>query len=260
MSAKQKKILIISTVIAAILAVAAGIAVYLLDYYPVDEEAAAAASSSYCSVIEYGESLRAYEPVGEANYGLIFYPGAKIEYTAYEPLMEWLAGEGILCLLVEMPFNLAVFDKEAALGMNSIYPEIEHWYIGGHSLGGTMAADFAAEYSGIEGVVLLASYPSKDISQTDMRVLSIYGSEDGILNRKAYEKARSKLPADFTEKVIEGGNHSGFAFYGKQRGDGTATISGNQQMVATADYITEFILGAGGSASVGNEVEESFEG
>ena len=259
MSTKQKKLIIISSVIAAVIAIAAGVMVYLLDFYPIDTEAAMSASPSYCTVIEYGDSLRAYEPSGEAKYGLIFYPGAKVEYTAYEPLMEWLANDGVLCLLVKMPFNLAIFDKNAAFGMNSIYPEVEHWYIGGHSLGGAMAADFAAENSGIEGVVLLAAFPSKDLSDTDMRVLSVYGSEDGVLNRKSYEKAKSKLPSDFTEQVIEGGNHAGFAFYGEQRGDGTASISAAEQTLQTADIIAGFILDEETQSTVTGGTEESFE-
>lgn len=262
MSSKQKKILIISAVIAAVIAIAAGVMTYLLDYYPADSEAAVSASSDYCTVIEYGDSLRAYEPFGGTKYGMIFYPGAKIEYTAYEPLMEQLAEKGVLCLLVKMPFNLAIFDKDAADGMNSIYPEIEHWYIGGHSLGGTMAADFAAENSGIEGVVLLASFPSKDLSQTDMRVLSIYGSNDGVLDMKSYEKAKSKLPSDLTERVIEDGNHAGFAFYGEQRGDGTASISTAEQVITSADVIADFILGTNGTDEESRTelgTEESFE-
>lgn len=259
MSAKQKKLIIISSVIAAVIAIAAGVMVYLLDFYPVDTEAAMSASPSYCTVIEYGDSLRAYEPSGEAKYGLIFYPGAKVEYTAYEPLMEWLANDGVLCLLVKMPFNLAIFGKNSALGLNNIYPNIEHWYIGGHSLGGAMAADFAAKNSGIEGVVLLAAFPSKDLSKTDMRVLSVYGSEDGVLNRKSYEKAKPKLPSNFTEQVIEGGNHAGFAFYGEQRGDGTALISAAEQTYQTANIIANFIFGNETQSTVSGGTEESFE-
>lgn len=79
MSAKQKKLIIISSVIAAVIAIAAGVMVYLLDFYPVDTEAAEAISLNSCTVIEYGDSLRAYEPSGGTKYGLIFYPGAKVE-------------------------------------------------------------------------------------------------------------------------------------------------------------------------------------
>lgn len=259
MSVKQKRILILSAVIAAVLAVAAGAAVYLFDYYPADNEAMQEAYPGYGAVVEYGDSLRAYEPAGEIKYGLIFYPGAKIEYTAYEPLMNYLADRGVLCLLVKMPFNLAIFGKDSAVGLNAIYPEVEHWYIGGHSLGGAMAADFAYEYGGIEGVVLLAAYPSKSLSETGLRVLSIYGSNDGVMNKSKYEKSKAKLPADFTEQVIEGGNHAGFGFYGEQQGDGEAQISAAEQSYMTAIYIADFILGADTESTAVPGSEESFE-
>ncbi|MGN1303842.1 MAG: alpha/beta hydrolase [Oscillospiraceae bacterium] len=259
MNTKQKKIIIISAVIAAVIAIAAGVTVYLLDYYPADVEAAMDASPSYCNIIQFGEDLIAFEPDGQAEYGLIFYPGAKIEYTAYEPLLEWLANKGVLCLLVKMPFNLAIFEKNAALGLNMIYPEVEHWYIGGHSLGGAMAADYALESGEYEGVVLLAAYTSKNLSKTDMRVLSVYGSEDGILNRKAYERSKSKLPSDFTEQVIEGGNHSGFAFYGEQKGDGKAAISASDQTKKTAEMIADFIKQKETESTASDGTEESLE-
>lgn len=240
MDKKRKLILIIAAAAAAVIAAAAGVLVYLFDYYPIDNEE----MSKYNVVrnqIQFGGDITAYEPSGEKKYGLIFYPGAKIEYTAYAPLLSMLADNGIVCITVKMPFNLAVFGKDSAIGLNEIYPEVEHWYIGGHSLGGAMAADFASEVNGIEGVVLLASYPSKDISDSPLRVLSIYGSEDKILNLKKYEKARSKMPEDLKEHIIEGGTHSGFACYGEQKGDGTRGISPYGQMTEAAEKITDFI-------------------
>lgn len=256
MNKKLKNTLIISTVITAVLAIAAGITVWLNDYYPAD---AAEINKAYQTgrIIEYGDDIKAFEPSGDISYGFIFYPGAKIEYTAYEPLMNYLSDKGVLCLLVKMPFNLAVFGKNSALGLDGIYPEVEHWYIGGHSLGGAMASDFAAENNGFEGVVYLAAYPSNDISKTDMRALSVYGTEDGILNMNKYEKSKSKLPSDFTEKIIEGGNHSGFGFYGKQNGDGYAQMTSAEQSYITAEYIAEFILGKQNSTA---ETGEVFEG
>ncbi len=79
--------------------------------------------------------------------GLIFYPGGKVEYTAYQPLMAACAERDILCVLVEMPFNLAVFDINAADGIQEQYPEVGHWYIGGHSLGGSMAASYLSKHT-----------------------------------------------------------------------------------------------------------------
>ena len=66
----------------------------------------------------------------EADTGLIFYPGGKVEYKAYEPLMKALASEGVMCVLVEMPFHLAVLDVNAAEGIQEMYPDIKNWYIG----------------------------------------------------------------------------------------------------------------------------------
>lgn len=259
MSVKQKRILIICTVITTVIAVVAGVAVYLFDYYPADTEAMNEAYPSYRAVMAYGDSIRAYEPSGEIKYGLIFYPGAKVEFTAYEPLMNRLADKGVLCLLVKMPCNLAILGKNAAYGLNIIYPEVEHWYIGGHSLGGAMAADFAYEHGGFEGLVFLAAYPSKNLSETDMRVLSVYGSNDGVMNKNKYEKSKAKMPSDFTEQVIEGGNHSGFGFYGEQFGDGDAQISNAEQTNITANYIADFILGINTESMASAETEESFE-
>lgn len=122
-----------------------------------------------------------------------------------------------------------------------------------------MAADYALKSGEYEGVVLLAAYTSKNLSKTDMRVLSVYGSEDGILNRKAYERSKSKLPSDFTEQVIEGGNHSGFAFYGEQKGDGKATISAADQTKKTADIIAAFITGIETESTASDGTEESLE-
>ena len=115
-----------------------------------------------------------------------------------------------------------------------------HFYIGGHSLGGAMAANYAAKHPDkIEGLVLLAAYSSKPLPE-DLSVLSVYGSEDGVLNRNKYEENKANLPADYQEIEIAGGNHAQFGNYGKQRGDGTASISAQEQQKATVDAILSF--------------------
>lgn len=53
--------------------------------------------------------------------------------------------EGLLCVLPKMPFNLAILDSDATEGIAEQYPYIENWYIGGHSLGGAMAATYFKE-------------------------------------------------------------------------------------------------------------------
>ncbi len=178
-----------------------------------------------------------FDGAGE-DTALIFYPGAKVEYTAYAPLMLLLAEKGIDCFLVEMPYNMAVFDINAADELISNY-EYEHWYIGGHSLGGAMAASYAAGHQEkLEGVVLLAAYATKSLG--DLSVLSIYGSEDGVLNLSKLEAGR-EYAVNYTELCIEGGNHAYFGSYGQQDGDKEASISRKEQMAQTVDAIVEKI-------------------
>ena len=133
-----------------------------------------------------------------------------------------------------------MLDVNAADGITEQFPEIESWYIGGHSLGGSMAASYLAKHGDeFDGLVLLGSYSTADL--TSSKVLSIYGENDGVMNREKYEKYKSNLPADFTEKVIKGGNHAYFGIYGEQEGDGKADISAMEQIIITTDTISDFI-------------------
>ena len=132
----------------------------------------------------------------------------------------------------------------AADAIRRDYPTVCEWYIGGHSLGGSMAASYAAaNRDAVRGLVLLGAYSTADLSASAMSVLSLYGSEDGVMNREKYEKYKSNLPEAFTEIVIEGGNHAGFGSYGEQAGDGEASLSWEEQVRLTADAILTMIQG-----------------
>ena len=182
-----------------------------------------------------------FAPEG-ATKGFIFYPGGKVEHTAYIPLMQACAERGILCVLVEMPFNLAVLDVNAADGIREDYPEIESWYIGGHSLGGAMASAYLAKNHGyFDGLVLLGAYSTADVSGYDLSVLSVYGSEDGVMDRAKYEACKSNLPRGFTESLIDGGCHAYFGVYGAQEGDGEPSVTNEEQIIFTADRIAELM-------------------
>ena len=74
-----------------------------------------------------------------------------------------------------------------------------------------------------------------------LKVLSVYGSEDQVLNREKYKEYRSNLPENAVEIVIEGGNHAYFGVYGKQSGDGEATIDNQTQIFETTSIISSFI-------------------
>lgn len=170
--------------------------------------------------------------------GIIFYPGGKVEESAYAPLMSELAECGYEVYLMRMPARLAVLKPNAADTVIEESDDTRQWILMGHSLGGVMAAGYAAEHSDrVSELVLLAAYSTKDLSESGIQVLSIYGSEDGVLNREQYEKYRVNLPADAKEYVIEGGNHSGFADYGEQKGDYSAAISSREQQESVVDVL-----------------------
>ena len=238
---KRLKILLLILVPILVLGIVCGI--YLGTYYRADVQAIAAFAVSENVKTEKIDGNNLVYKTENAKAGLIFYPGGKVEYTSYEPLMKACAEKGILCVLVEMPFNLAVFDIKAADGIKEQFPQIENWYIGGHSLGGSMAASYLADSKDyFDGLILLGSYSTEDFSSSDINVLSVYGSEDKVLNRDKYEKNKSNLPKDFTEYVIDGGCHAYFGMYGEQSGDGKATVTNIQQIRITADVISGFIF------------------
>ena len=222
---------------------------YVRDFYPADEAA-------WETLLVPAASVTVADPGGRLVFlperpaaGLIFYPGGKVQAEAYAPLMEACAERGILCVLMRMPGNLAVLDPNAADGIAAEYPEVTDWYLGGHSLGGAMAASCAAKHAeDYAGLVLLAAYSTEDLRGSGLRVLSVVGTEDGVLNREKYEQCRENLPADARELVIEGGCHAYFGCYGAQRGDGTATIGNREQIERTADAIAALALGEGAPA------------
>ena len=240
---RKRKIFIIATSIVFVLAIlVASCVIYLGDYYRTDMDAIEAFAPTNTVEMQTLEDDTIVFAPDNATTGFIFYPGGKVEYTAYISLMKALASEGVLCVLVEMPFNLAVFDIGAADGIQEQYPKIDSWYIGGHSLGGSMAASYVADHTDdFDGLILLGSYSTEDLSDTDLEILSVYGSEDQVLNREKYESNKENLPDDFSEVVIDGGCHAYFGMYGAQDGDGTPAITNEEQIRMTEDAIIAFI-------------------
>lgn len=176
---------------------------------------------------------------GEGNdSAIIFYPGAKVEYTSYVPLCYELSENGVDCFIVNMPFNMAILGKDNAkmLMANDSY-HYDNWYMAGHSLGGTMAADYAGNHKEVKGLILLASYSTSKVTTP---TLSIICSEDKVLNKNNYEENRKNIQ-NLSEYTIEGGNHAGFAYYGMQEGDGQATITKDKQINTTANEILSFL-------------------
>ena len=250
---KKKWVRVLVIVLAVVLVVVGACAVYLGSYYRADTQMIAVFEMPSGVTREvWADGTVVFSPQ-EVQAGFIFYPGGKVEHTAYEPLMMQLAARGVLCVLVEMPFRLAVLDMNAADGIREMFPQIAHWYIGGHSLGGSMAASYLEEQrDGFDGLVLLGAYSTADLSDSSLSVLSLYGSEDGVMNREKYAECLANMPKDFTEIVIEGGNHAYFGVYGEQDGDGVASRTHEGQVRMSGALIADFIKGELHTASTEN--------
>lgn len=182
---------------------------------------------------------------GDPSSGLIFYPGGRVQPQAYLPAAYAIAGAGHLVVIPPMPLNLAVFGSGVASQVMSAFPKIDCWVIGGHSLGGAMAARFAYQNpQAVQGLVLWAAYPasSNDLSSSDLEVVSIYASQDGLADVATILASQSMLPEGTKFVRIEGGNHAGFGWYGPQPGDNPRTISletqQEQVIHATIDLLT----------------------
>lgn len=235
---RQKRItdsLIVAGVLLLILCLA-----YAGDYYPVTDEAAAMSETDTVKIRET-ENGYLYDGPGE-DTALIFYPGAKVQDISYAVLLKELAANGIDCFLVHMPCNLALFGVNSADEIIETYG-YEHWYLAGHSLGGAMAAVYASKNSEtLDGLIFLAAYSTKDLSETDLNILLLYGSEDKVVNREKIKEGRNFMPDTYEEYCIEGGNHAQYGDYGAQKGDGTAKIPAEEQQRIAAEKIEELCL------------------
>ncbi len=218
-----------------------GGALYVNDYYHADPFALEILSEDITGISVSKTSDRIVFRPEATTTGLIFYPGGKVEFTAYAPLMKALAEKGILCVLLKMPLNLAFLDVNAADAVYSDFPEVESWYLAGHSLGGVAASMYAEKHTDrLDGLVLLAAYSAANLKETGLKVFSIYGSEDGVLNKNEYEKNRANLPDGLTEVIIPGGCHAYFGSYGEQKGNGSPTITREDQLQITADEMSQW--------------------
>jgi predicted alpha/beta-hydrolase family hydrolase len=212
---------------------------------PATEDAMQALKSTDDVTVSLGQ-WQMFTPTNqESQVGFIFYPGGAIDESAYAPAMAKIAEQGYLVVNVDMPLALARFGSGQAENVIATYPEIQSWVIGGHSLGGEMAAKFTLENpSLLDGLILWAAYPSRGAGLTalNLSVITIFGTLDGGVRRMEY--ALSQLPASTTIVRIEGGNHGQFGDYVAEPGDRQATIPREEQqaqiMTATLAFLSQF--------------------
>lgn len=235
----------IGPILAAILVGAAAIAAafYFRPYRAPGE--GSLLSSDASAVVERGPLGLVFLPAsGEAKAGLAFYPGARVPPEAYAYLGKALAGAGYLTVVLALPLNFAIFSPSMARKAIDAYPSIPRWTVGGHSLGGAMAASFCSSAPAkVSGLLLLASYPGgkTDLSASRIRVLSISASNDGLATPAKLQAARRLLPGDARFVELSGGNHAQFGDYGVQPGDGTATLSAELEHRAVVEESLAFM-------------------
>jgi dienelactone hydrolase len=183
----------------------------------------------------------------DPSVGLILYPGGRVDPRAYAPTARAIAEEGYLVVIVPMPLDLAVLAPGRAAAVMATFPGIESWAVGGHSLGGAMAANYVhSNPEAARGLVLWAAYPGADddLSGTQLAASSIYGTRDGLATPDKIDASRPLLPPGTAWTAIEGGNHAQFGWYGPQPGDNEATISREEQqtqiVAATLQLLRQF--------------------
>lgn len=228
---RRRKWLVAGGILLLILAILTGAFFwYVSDYYRAEDVALEVMAQGNGITVQ--DNLTILSPTYPTDTAIIFYPGAKVEAEAYLPLLDQIRQTGVTCILVHMPFNMAIFDADAAKEVISRFPEIQHWYVAGHSMGGAMASKFASDHPDqVDGLILMGAYIYGDYP--DEKTLTIYGS----LNQSVEDHI------DYTENIveIEGGNHAQFGNYGPQKGDPPAEISAEEQQAQTVAAIEAFL-------------------
>lgn len=202
--------------------------------------------------------LTAAEQDGPAGTGLVFYPGARVDPRAYVTLLAPVAQAGHPVVIVKPPLGLAIANPGAwnaaveAYGSWSVPASVpQQWALGGHSLGGVAASwsvpDADGDDSTVSGLVLWASYPASSLADSDIEVLSVSGTADGLTTPSDVDASADNLPADTEFVVIDGANHSQFGDYGPQGGDGTATLSDGDARTRIVEATIEFLDGLDGT-------------
>jgi len=232
-----------------LVAILGGLFAWYVQPQPVLPEATASlASTPEVTFTDSGGSLE-WSPAGATpTTGLIVYPGGKVPPEAYGPTAQAIAGAGYLTVITPMPFNLAVFDIDAADRVRAAHPEIETWVIAGHSLGGSMAAQHVANRpDAYDGLAFWAAYAATDLSALELAALSIYGTLDAGAARMSGPEARASLPPDAEFVAIEGGNHEQMGWYTGQPNDPPSTISREDQQAQVVAATVALLGGVAGA-------------
>jgi dienelactone hydrolase len=210
---------------------------WLMPTGATDTALQALASDSSVTVVDSPTQVALIPTSDVGATGFFFQPGAKVDARAYVSALRPLALAGHVVVIAKQPLGIAFLATNAIDSARSEFPDVTKWVVGGHSLGGTVAAlqaagaqvqssdSGSASVAPIVGLVLFASYPAADMSDSNMPVLSLSGEKDGLSTPDAIAASRPNLPSSTTFIEIPGANHASFGDYGMQFGDGVATAS-----------------------------------
>jgi hypothetical protein len=235
--------LIAAVLLVALLAVAAVFVVWAEKASPASDIALEALNSDSTVNVSLDSGYYTFTPTNvTATTGFIFYPGGRVDYRAYAPVLRMIAEQGYFVALVPAPLNLAFFDVKAAAPVQAQHSEIKHWAVGGHSLGGVAASVYAKDHlDELDGIVFFASYPADEsLKNSDIKILSIYGTLD-MAGMDKFDETKALLPPQTEYVVIDGGNHGQFGSYGHQAGDNEATITPEDQWAQISTATVEFL-------------------
>ncbi|TNP13263.1 alpha/beta hydrolase [Bacillus tropicus] len=179
----------------------------------------------------------------DAKIGVIFYQGAKVEAEAYSYLGEALAKDGHFVVMPKLPLNLAILGSNEVDSVIEKYPEVQKWYVAGHSMGGAMISKYAFQHEEkVDGIIFLGSYPADDFSTKSIPMLSIYGEVDALATVEKIDNNKKLMSKNTTMHMIKGGNHAHFGMYGEQKGDNASLITPKAQRDETVKVMEEWLL------------------
>ncbi|KAB1188520.1 MULTISPECIES: alpha/beta hydrolase [Haloferax] len=194
--------------------------------------------------VETTDGVHVLSPVNaDSTVGLVFYPGGRVApdayYSTFAPVVKQT---NVTVFIPEMPLNTALLDTDAAATIQRRNPAIQTWFVGGHSLGGVAACQYASSHE-VQGLLLFASYCNVDLSNQSVAVLSVTGSADTVLDRENYQAAQARLPPTATSHEVQGMNHTQFGSYRGQRGDSPASISYDEAHRRLAEVVVPWVGG-----------------
>ncbi len=216
--------------------------------FPALEPALAALASTDTVTVEESIGQIVLTPTDPASdTALFFQPGAKVDARAYAAILRPVAESGHTVVITKQPLGIAFLSITAFDAAKPSFPTVSRWVVGGHSLGGTVAAIEAnagvgAPDAPVVGLLLYASYPANDISTSlTAQVLSLSASNDKLATPNSIAASRQTLPSDTTFFVIDGAVHAYFGDYGPQPGDGTPTITQGEARGQISQQSVDFI-------------------